>query len=120
MKLRNGVKFSQVLNLPEVLCIHLKRFRHELTFPSKIANFVSFPLTDLDMRPYLYNNCRNEATSYDLTSVICHHGTANGGHYTCYAINPGTGQWYELDDHCVMPVSAETVSNAEGYVLFYR
>ena len=53
-KLRNGVKYSKVLDLPEVLCIHLKRFRHELAFSSKINSFVNFPLTGLNMRPYLH------------------------------------------------------------------
>jgi len=48
------MKVSKVLDLPEILCIHLKRFRHELAFSSKIGNFVSFPLTDLDMTPYLH------------------------------------------------------------------
>lgn len=119
-KLRNGVKFSKVLDLPEVLCIHLKRFRHELAFSSKIASFVSFPLTGLDMRPYLHKDCSSEVTSYDLSSVICHHGTAGGGHYTCYAMNPSTKHWYELDDQCVTQVPPETVLDVEGYVLFYR
>jgi ubiquitin carboxyl-terminal hydrolase 20/33 len=53
-KLRNGVKYSKVLELPEVLCIHLKRFRHELMFSAKISNYVAFPLEGLDMRPYLH------------------------------------------------------------------
>ncbi|EEB18168.1 ubiquitin carboxyl-terminal hydrolase, putative [Pediculus humanus corporis] len=119
-KLRNGVKYSKVLDLPEVLCIHLKRFRHELAFSSKINSFVNFPLTGLNMRPYLHKDCKSEVTSYDLTSVICHHGTANGGHYTCYALSPFTGEWYELDDQCVTQVAPETVSNVECYVLFYK
>ncbi|KAK6622241.1 hypothetical protein RUM44_002048 [Polyplax serrata] len=119
-KLRNGVKYSKVLDLPEVLCIHLKRFRHELAFSSKINSFVNFPLTGLNMRPYIHKDCKSEVTSYDLSSVICHHGTANGGHYTCYALSLFTGEWYELDDQCVTQVAPETVSNVECYVLFYR
>jgi len=43
-KLRNGVKYSKVLELPEILSIHLKRFRHELMYSSKISSHVSFPL----------------------------------------------------------------------------
>ena len=108
----------QVLQLPEILCIHLKRFRHELMFSSKISSAVSFPLRGLDMRPYLHTECASHVTNYELFSVICHHGTAGGGHYTCYALN--TGQWYEFDDQCVTHVSAETVQSCEAYVLFYR
>lgn len=53
-KLRNGIKYSRVLALPEMLCIHLKRFRHDLSYSSKISSPVIFPLTGLDMRPYLH------------------------------------------------------------------
>lgn len=119
-KLRNGIKFSKVLELPEILCVHLKRFRHELMFSSKIANYVSFPLDGLDMRPYMHKECVSKVTTYDLISVICHHGTAGGGHYTCYALNTAVNQWFEYDDQCVTQVSPETVKNCEAYVLFYK
>ncbi|XP_057324882.1 ubiquitin carboxyl-terminal hydrolase 20 [Microplitis mediator] len=119
-KLRNGIKYCKVLELPEVLCIHLKRFRHELMFSSKIASYVSFPLEDLDMRPYLHKECVSKVATYDLISVICHHGTAGGGHYICYALNSDLNQWFEFDDQCVTQVSPETVKNCEAYVLFYK
>ncbi|KAJ8870435.1 hypothetical protein PR048_029457 [Dryococelus australis] len=119
-KLRNGVKYSKVLELPEVLCIHLKRFRHELMFSSKINSYVSFPLEGLDMRQHLHKDCVSQVTSYDLVSVICHHGTAGGGHYTCYALNCVSEQWFEFDDQYVTQVSPETVQNCEAYVLFYK
>ncbi|KAK3927831.1 Ubiquitin carboxyl-terminal hydrolase 20 [Frankliniella fusca] len=90
-KLRNGVKYSKVMDLPEILCIHLKRF-----------------------------HCTSSVSSYDLVSVICHHGTAGGGHYTCYALNCQSQQWFEFDDQYVTQVSPETVQNCEAYVLFYR
>lgn len=87
-------------------------------FSSKISAAVSFPLKGLDMRLYLHSECSSQVTSYDLSSVICHHGTAGGGHYTCFAQNQG--QWYEFDDQCVTRVSPETVQSCEAYVLFYR
>lgn len=39
--------------LPEVLTIHLKRFRHEPLFSSKISSHISFPIRGLDMKPWL-------------------------------------------------------------------
>lgn len=53
-KLRNGVKYSKVLQLPEVLIVHLKRFRHETMFSSKISQYVSFPLHGLDLTQFLH------------------------------------------------------------------
>lgn len=38
----------------QILCIHLKRFRHEFMFSSKISSQVSFPVENLDMSPYLH------------------------------------------------------------------
>lgn len=106
------------MQLPEVLCIHLKRFRHELMFSTKISSFVSFPLRGLDVHPYLHTDCVSNVATYELFSVICHQGTAGGGHYTCYSLNGN--QWYEFDDQYVTKVSAETVQACEAYVLFYR
>lgn len=87
-------------------------------FSSKISSVVTFPLKALDMRPYLHTDCTSKVSTYELFSVICHHGTAGGGHYTCFALN--SGQWYEFDDQYVTKVPSEKVQTCEAYVLFYR
>lgn len=119
-KLRNGVKYCKVLRLPEVLCIHLKRFRHEVMYSFKISSHVSFPLEGLNLRPFLAKECVSHITTYDLLAVICHHGTAGSGHYISYCQNVINGQWYEFDDQYVTEVHETVVQNAEAYVLFYR
>ncbi|XP_064649642.1 ubiquitin carboxyl-terminal hydrolase 20-like [Lineus longissimus] len=118
-KLRNGVKYSKVLELPEILCIHLKRFRHEFT-SSKISSYVQFPLEGLDMGPYLHKECTSTVTNYELIAVICHHGNVGVGHYIAYCLNALSDQWYEFDDQYVTRVDEQTVESAEAYVLFYR
>ena len=45
-----------------------------------------------------------QESSYDLIGIICHHGTAGGGHYTSYALNPVNQNWYEFDDSTVTQV----------------
>ncbi|MBN3298629.1 UBP33 hydrolase, partial [Amia calva] len=119
-KLRNGVKFCKVQSLPEILCIHLKRFRHELMFSTKIGTHVSFPLEGLDLQSFLAKDSTAQTTSYDLLSVICHHGTASSGHYIAYCRNDLNNLWYEFDDQSVTEVPEATVQNAEAYVLFYK
>lgn len=119
-KLRNGVKYCKVLKLPEILCIHLKRFRHEVMYSYKISSHVSFPQEGLDMRPFLAKESPSQVSTYDLLSVICHHGTAGSGHYIAYCQNVINGQWYEFDDQYVTEVHETVVQNAEAYVLFYR
>lgn len=119
-KLRTGIKYSRVLTLPEVLCIHLKRFRNDLSYSSKISSDVYFPLEGFDMRPYIHKDCKSEVAIYNLSSVICHHGTVGGGHYTCFARNALNGKWYEFDDQFVTEVSSELVQSCQAYVLFYH
>ncbi|KMY93729.1 ubiquitin carboxyl-terminal hydrolase 20 [Drosophila simulans] len=119
-KLRTGIKYSRVLTLPEVLCIHLKRFRNDLSYSSKISSDVYFPLEGFDMRPYIHKDCKSEVAIYNLSSVICHHGTVGGGHYTCFARNALNGKWYEFDDQFVTEVSSEVVQSCQAYVLFYH
>ncbi|XP_055918572.1 ubiquitin carboxyl-terminal hydrolase 20 [Eupeodes corollae] len=119
-KLRTGVKYSRVLDLPEALCVHLKRFRHDLSYSSKISSYIHFPLVGFDMRPFLHKDCNSNISVYNLVSVICHHGTVGGGHYTCFAKNDLTGNWYEFDDQHVTEVSADVVQNCQAYVLFYQ
>ncbi|XP_061695015.1 ubiquitin carboxyl-terminal hydrolase 33 [Syngnathoides biaculeatus] len=119
-KLRNGVKFCKMQSLPEILCIHLKRFRHELMFSTKIGTHVSFPLEGLDLQPFLAKDSSAQTANYDLLSVICHHGTASSGHYIAYCRNDLNNLWYEFDDQSVTEVSDSCVQNAEAYVLFYK
>uniref|UniRef100_A0A6Q2XJU4 Ubiquitin carboxyl-terminal hydrolase n=1 Tax=Esox lucius TaxID=8010 RepID=A0A6Q2XJU4_ESOLU len=104
----------------QILCIHLKRFRHELMFSTKIGTHVSFPLEGLDLQPFLAKDSSAHTTTYDLLSVICHHGTASSGHYIAYCRNDLNNLWYEFDDQSVMEVSESCVQNAEAYVLFYK
>uniref|UniRef100_A0A2K5EGZ7 Ubiquitin carboxyl-terminal hydrolase n=1 Tax=Aotus nancymaae TaxID=37293 RepID=A0A2K5EGZ7_AOTNA len=117
---RWGVAGTGVCRPLQILCIHLKRFRHEVMYSFKINSHVSFPLEGLDLRPFLAKECTSQITTYDLLSVICHHGTAGSGHYIAYCQNVINGQWYEFDDQYVTEVHETVVQNAEGYVLFYR
>lgn len=124
-KLRNGVKLCKVMRLPEILCIHLKRFKHEMYFSSKINHFISFPLTGLDMKPFLVKDFNRldpnqKCTTYDLVAVITHHGNVGAGHYVSFAKNYINGKWYEFNDSWVSEVSDSFVADVEAYVLFYR
>jgi ubiquitin C-terminal hydrolase len=58
-------------------------------------------------------------TSYQLFSVVNHHGGANGGHYTAQARNPLTGQWNLFDDESVHALNAPHLDES-AYILMYR
>lgn len=118
-KKNRGVKFLKILELPEVLCIHFKRY--ESIGSAKITTHVSFPLTGLDLAPFMSENSKPQCTTYNLIACICHHGSALlTGHYTTYALNCIDDQWYEFDDQYVSSVESYQVENSEAYILFYQ
>ncbi|CAJ0633733.1 13751_t:CDS:10 [Entrophospora sp. SA101] len=127
-------KTLRITQLPEILCIQLKRFRFDPYFSSKIATQVQFPMENLDMRPYCKEsiskkNCDSpgisekqeslKVTKYDLYALIHHRGGLSGGHYIAYAKNPIDGNWYEFDDMFVTKKSADEIMKIEAYILFY-
>ena len=88
-------KQSLVLwRLPDILTIHMKRFRSSQKWREKINTKVNFPLTGLDMRkwchgesPVLQKDEYGDSYVYDLIGVLNHYGGMTGGHYvaTCKA-----------------------------------
>jgi len=116
--LNDGEKTLSILKLPEILCIHIKRFRHDSYFSSKISDHVLFPLQGFDASPYCVNPEKN--TLYDLVAVINHRGSLSGGHYVAYAKNHKNDKWYEFDDKTVTEVTEDIVKGVEAYVLFFQ
>jgi len=86
---RPGAKQNLALwQLPDILTIHMKRFRSSQKWREKITTKVNFPLTGLDMRkwchqesPVLETSASDDSYIYDLIGVLNHYGGMTGGHY---------------------------------------
>ena len=86
---RDAIKKLDISKLPPVLVIHLKRFYADpfmnSTFRKKTV-YVDFPLTDMNMMPYVArsekNNGSNSKHIYNLYAVSNHYGSMESGHYT--------------------------------------
>lgn len=74
-----STKKFDLWKLPQVLVVHLKRFSYSRLYRDKIDTLVEFPLTDLDMEPYLISK-NNIETKYNLIAVSNHYGSLGGGH----------------------------------------
>jgi ubiquitin carboxyl-terminal hydrolase 20/33 len=110
-------------DLPEVLCIHIKRFRYDASWfnGTKNARVVTFPVNrTLDLSSFL-DETPAQPVEYKLIGLIQHIGSMGGGHYIAYCQHKKKPQeWYEFDDLQVSMVSPEQVERAEPYVLFYQ
>jgi ubiquitin C-terminal hydrolase len=121
-------KLLSVLQLPEILCVHIKRFSYGSYFSSKVTQQVLFPLRGLDMAPFLARGSEawqqvadgSLSSLYDMVALVQHSGYMGGGHYTAYCLHEASRRWFEFDDRFVTEVSPETVQRAEAYLLFYQ
>jgi ubiquitin carboxyl-terminal hydrolase 44/49 len=89
LEFQSATKQLSLHKPPDVLRLHLKRFRWHETDRAKISTHVSFPTT-LDITPFCSpQNDTNKSSHlhYDLTSVIMHHGK---GYTTNKLISPST------------------------------
>lgn len=137
---QGSIKLS-LWTLPDILILHLKRFRQDGDRRVKMQNMVKFPLIGMDMAPHMVKRSQSswslpshwspwrrpygmgrdpEDYLYDLYAVCNHHGTMQGGHYTAHCKNSIDGQWYCFDDSDVHPISEEDVCKQTAYILFYQ
>lgn len=122
----DSTKQLSLVQLPEVMTVHIKRFKFDNYFGNsmgtKLSDIVEFPMEDLDVRQFTkaVDKYKNEqsVTTYDLFALVEHRGSLNGGHYVGYVNQEDT--WFEFDDTHVKKVTAEYVSKLEAYILFYR
>ncbi|XP_042462291.1 ubiquitin carboxyl-terminal hydrolase 21-like [Zingiber officinale] len=102
---------------PEVLALHLKRFKNDGNTCYKIYDSVNFPL-ELDLSSFLSCPIDEVQFKYDLSSVLVHIGSPYSGHYYCF-VRSSPSTWYQIDDRKVTRVAEEYVLEQEAYVLFY-
>lgn len=121
---QKSTKRFWIRRLPNVLCLHLKRFRWNNYFRTKLDNYVNFPIQGLDMSKFILANMHETrgtaggSTLYDLAAVIVHHGSGAGsGHYTAYATHEGC--WHHFNDSSVTITDETTVASCKAYILFY-
>nr|XP_046234343.1 ubiquitin carboxyl-terminal hydrolase 44 [Scatophagus argus]XP_046234344.1 ubiquitin carboxyl-terminal hydrolase 44 [Scatophagus argus] len=137
--LTEAQKQLMVHKLPQVLRLHLKRFRWSgRNHREKIGVHVSFDQL-LNMEPYCSRepspkvvSCSSPSSPssagsprpkhflYDLSAVVMHHGKGFGsGHYTSYCYNTEGGFWVHCNDSKLNVCSVEEVCRAQAYILFY-
>jgi len=105
---------------PDLLIIHLKRFNYTRNWRDRINTQVNFPINGLDLAPFLMSQDHKADAIYDLYAVSNHMGGMGGGHYTAYAKNLQSKEWYHLDDSRTSKVqNPESIVSSSAYVLYY-
>lgn len=113
----DALKRSVIKDLPSTLVLHLKRFEldYETFQLAKLNDRLEFPMV-LDMYPYTQEgvtpaeyvegghvdeelSCPTPEYLFQLSGILVHSGTANGGHYYSYVKErDGLERWIEFND----------------------
>lgn len=108
-------KQLKVYKLPDILILHLLRFKKKGIWTEKITTLIDFPIENL-----VLNSISDENVSYDLYAVSNHFGGTGGGHYTAYIKSFTNETWYEMDDSRVNSISQSQIVSSSAYILFYK
>ncbi|CAD8143064.1 unnamed protein product [Paramecium octaurelia] len=116
---RDCKKGIRIWKLPNILIIHLKRFEYGTKSTGKITQKVNFPLNQLDMSPYCF---QQNDTVYNLYAVAQHHGSLQYGHYVSICKHRVDNQWYMYNDDAVLKIQdpEKVIVDSQAYVLFYQ
>ncbi|CAD8146174.1 unnamed protein product [Paramecium pentaurelia] len=128
-KHQKAKKQMQIYKAPQIMILHLKRFRstrvtqfygtYSVGGVTKIVQYVDFPLENFNIQPFILEKESQQPYVYDLFAVSNHYGGMGGGHYTAYAKNPMYNAWFDFNDSQVKELRSNPVTDA-AYVLFYR
>jgi ubiquitin C-terminal hydrolase len=113
-----AVRKTKVWKLPDTLIVVLKRFTYD---GNKIHTSIEpFNHENMDLKKLFYENSPNKKYSnYSLRSVIDHHGSSMGGHYTAQAKHRKTNTWYQYDDQDVRSINTPYLGNS-SYIFFFE
>ncbi|BGP01333.1 Ubiquitin carboxyl-terminal hydrolase 13 [Rhodotorula toruloides] len=125
--LQEAERRMKIKKLPNVLALHLKRFKYEESLQRhvKLTYRVVFPF---ELR--LFNtadNVSNPDRLYELWAIVVHIGVGpHHGHYI--AIVKSGKRWIVFDDNNVYPIEQNDISRyfgdtpgqGSGYILFYQ
>lgn len=110
-----ATKHLRLHRLPQILVLHIKRFKYRGFFTDKLTASVSYPLAGLSLDAFLSPETLAggaAGAAYDLYAVSNHYGNLTGGHYTAMARSLGAGtpgDWYCFNDEVVNRVSDDQV-----------
>uniref|UniRef100_A0A6B2L9T4 ubiquitinyl hydrolase 1 n=1 Tax=Arcella intermedia TaxID=1963864 RepID=A0A6B2L9T4_9EUKA len=121
---RPSSKQFLILEPPETLTIHLKRFYVTNRGTGiKINTWIEFPV-EIDITPYVKPTPAPNSYIYSLYGVCCHSGGLNGGHYIAYTklkySDGSRGDWYYISDSNCHQVTLSEVLKSSAYLLFYE
>lgn len=100
---------EKIVDLPPILFLHLNRFVFDnYGRPTKLNSKFEFP-KELDLNKFIENS---EDNIYELTGVLVHSGSVNGGHYYAFLRTSLENKWFCFNDSHVTLEKEEAAINS--------
>lgn len=114
---KNSEKKIKILEEPEYLVIHLKKYKFDGLESHKMKQKVNFDKY-LDLTGFKDDS--SVPSIYQLTSVVCHSGRSlSSGHYIAHTLQPDQ-TWATYDDDYINKISeADVLEVNDAYYLVY-
>lgn len=113
----NATKFSTIDRFPEILTIHLKRFKFNGSQSLKVKQLIKYS-NYLDLSKFASTD--NTPVKYKLISIISHEGRSIlSGHYISHCLQPDQ-TWSTYDDEYINKINEfQALNDPSAYVLIY-
>ena len=118
-----GIIQRRIWRLPQNLIVVAKRFSFQGGRMKKCqANLKAETVQKFEKWFAPASPESSHRADYALQSVVDHHGSGNGGHYTAQVKSPLTGLWDIYDDETVQQLrdGSRPQLGSMSYILFYR
>lgn len=116
-KNNNAIKFSTIDRFPEILTIHLKRFKFNGSQSLKVKQLIKYS-NYLDLSKF--STTHDTSVKYKLIAIISHEGRSIlSGHYISHCLQPHQ-TWYTYDDEYINKINEfQALNDPSAYVLLY-
>ena len=101
-----AVRHIQPLAIPNIIMVHLKRFKWTNGRLHKLNSLVECPMT-----------ITFASEDFDLIATISHVGSVNSGHYVAFGKREGV--WFKFNDEYVERCNDSEIISRNSYLIFY-
>ena len=107
-----------IWRLPRCLIVVLKRF---LSDGRKVNTNWTFQGDPLDLSEFFSDASpeRSREFQFRMQSIVDHHGSARGGHYTAQGLSPLDSKWYIYDDESSSNIEKPYIGQS-NYICIFR
>ena len=114
-KRSKAIRKTRVWKLPKNLIVVLKRFTYD-------GNKIHTPIEPFGPELSLHDlfsqsSPHKKSCDYQLNSIVDHHGSSRGGHYTAQAKHRSEKKWFLYDDQNVHSIEGPSMGES-SYIFF--